>query len=177
MTERLYIKVDESSVHIGHPRFESNMRQVMPSYDFDQGPPDGFMLFERVEPPILGVYEKFDETVGGNIALAFTHNGLSYDIVDGVYKDVWHVLPMTDAEKLAKQDAVKTAFADAHPTWASWSFDEDTCAMVPPVALPDTDNIYGWAETSQTWVIMPDDGQMHVWDEATETWTVVTPPE
>ena len=177
MTERLYIKVDENNVHIGHPRFESNMKQVFPNHDFDFGPPVGFMSFIRVEPPVLGVYEKFNETVGGNIALAFSHNGLSYDIVDGVYKDVWHVLPMTDAEKLAKQNAVKTAFAAAHPTWASWSFNEDLCIMEPPVAVPNADNIYGWVESTQSWVIMPDDGQLYTWDETAETWTVVTPPE
>ena len=151
MTERLWIKVDENNVHIGHPRFESNLRQVMPNHDFDQGAPDGYMRFERVEPPELGVYEMFEPTIGGNIALAFNHNGLSYDIVDGVYKDVWHVRDMTTEEKTEKQNGVKTAFAELHPTWTSWTFNEATCQMEPPVAYPDGDGMYAWNEENQTW--------------------------
>lgn len=155
MMENLYIKVDENNVHIGHPRFESNMKQVHPDHDFTQGPPEGYMRFERVEPPELGVYEKFDETVGGNIALAFTHNGLSYDIVDGVYKDVWHVVPMTAEEITEKQNAVQALFAEIHPTWVSWTFNAETCQMEPPVARPadfeDPDTRYIWNEETQTW--------------------------
>ena len=73
--EKLYIKVDESNVFIDHPHFESNLRQLYPNHNFDSGAPDGWMEFERVDPPVLGPYEKFNESVGGNIALAFTHNG------------------------------------------------------------------------------------------------------
>lgn len=151
MTERLYIKVDENNVHIGHPRFESNMKAIYPDHDFDWGPPNGFMSFIRVEPPELGVYELFDETIGGNIALAFSHNGLSYDIVDGVYKDVWHVRNMTTEEKTEKQNAVKAAFAELHPTWSSWTFNETTCEMEPPVAYPEDGEPYTWDEENQTW--------------------------
>jgi len=151
MTERLWIKVDENNVHIGHPRFESNLRQVMPNHDFDQGAPDGYMRFERVEPPTIGVYEIFEPTIGGNIALAFSHNGLSYDIVDGVYKDVWHVRDMTAEEITAKQTAVRDAFAEAHPTWVSWTLNTETCAMEAPVAYPDDGSVYSWNEENQTW--------------------------
>ena len=151
MTERLYIKVDENNVHIGHPRFESNLRQVFPNHDFDFGPPAGYMSFIRVEPPEIGVYEMFEPTIGGNIALAFSHNGLSYDIVDGVYKDVWHVRDMTTEEKTEKQNAVKAAFAESQPTWTSWTFNETTCQMEPPVAYPDDGAIYTWNEENQTW--------------------------
>ena len=151
MTERLYIKVDENNVHIGHPRFESNMKAIYPDHDFDWGPPNGFMSFIRVEPPELGVYELFDETIGGNIALAFSHNGLSYDIVDGVYKDVWHVRNMTTEEKTEKQNSVKAAFAELHPTWSSWTFNETTCEMEPPVAYPDDGKPYTSDNENQTW--------------------------
>lgn len=150
MTERLYIKVDENNVHIGHPRFESNLRQVMPHHDFDQGPPDGYMRFERIAPPEIGVYETFEPTIGGNIAIAFSHNGLSYDIVDGVYKDVWHTRAMTTEEKTEKQNYVKTKFAEAHPDWVSWTFNEENCEMEPPVTRP-SDGLYIWNEENQTW--------------------------
>lgn len=175
MMENFYIKVDENNVHIGHPRFESNMKQIFPDHDFTQGPPEGFMRFERVEPPVLGPYEKFDEAVGGNIAIAFSHNGLSYEIVDGVYTDVWHVLPMTAEEKLAKQNDVKTSFAQRHPTWASWSFNEELCIMQPPVPYPSDDKIYGWKESTTSWVLIPDDTKPYMWDEVKEEWVLVSP--
>lgn len=177
MTGRLYIKVDENNVHIGHPRFESNMRQVMPNHDFDQGPPDGFMLFARVEPPILGVYELFDETIGGNIAVAFPHNGLSYEIIDGGYKDVWHVRAMTPEEVAAKQDEVQSSFAASRPTWVSWTFNAESCLMEPPVPHPSDGSAYAWSETQQVWVAYPHDGQNYTWDADTEEWPVYVAPE
>lgn len=152
MSDRLYIKVDENNVHIGHPRFENNLRKVFPDHDFDQGPPEGHMLFERSEPPRLGVYQKFDETIGGNIAIAFDHNGLEYKIVDGVYKDVWHVLDMSDDEISAKQQARKEEWA-SNGDFASWVFDEEICDFVPPVAYPEDGQVYEWDEDTTSWVL------------------------
>jgi len=135
------------------------------------------MRFIRVSPPDLGPYEKFNEAIGGNIALAFSHNGLSYEKVDGVYTDVWHVLPFTEEEKLAKQGAVKTAFSQRHPTWASWAFNADLCAMEPPVPYPSDGKTYGWKESTMSWAPYPDDGETYTWDEGTEIWTLYTSPE
>jgi len=151
---KLYIKVDENNVHIEHPHFEKNVRELYPDHDFDEGAPSGWMEFVRVEPPQLGVYEVFDETIGGNIALAFEHNGLSYEIVDGVYKDVWHTRNMTTEEKLEKQNAVKADFSALHPTWTSWTFNEETCRMEPPIPVPSDGNVYIWNEENQTWVLL-----------------------
>ena len=135
--EKLYIKVDENSVFVDHPHFERNVRELYPDHDFEAGPPIGWMEFVRVEPPELGVYELFDETIGGNIALAFSHNGLSYDIVDGVYKDVWHTRSMTEEEKTEKQNEVKSYWADFITTsdgaaYSHYVFDEEHCAFVDP---------------------------------------------
>lgn len=109
------------------------------------------MEFERVAPPALGPYEKFDDSKGGNIALAFPHNGLEYKIVDGKYTDVWHVLEMTAEEKLEKQAAVKAEWA-VSPNWSSWTFNAQTCSYEPPVAKPDDGNSYRWDETTTSWV-------------------------
>jgi hypothetical protein len=155
MSERLYIKVDENKVFIGHPRFEANLKTIFPDHDFDQGPPPEHLPFERVEPPKLGVYQKFDATIGGNIAIAFDHNGLSYELVDGVYKDVWYVLEMTEEEISALQQATKDDWA-ANDGPASWVFNEEKCAFEPPMPYPE-------------------DGQAYTWDEATISWVALIP--
>ncbi len=134
--EKLYIKVDENNVFENHPHFESNLRQLYPSHDFDSGAPEGWMEFERVAPPVLGPYEYFDENVGGNIATAFPHNGLEYAIVDGKYKDVWRVLEMTADEKLGKQNQVKADWViflenTDNPEFETYVFDEITCSYIP----------------------------------------------
>ena len=152
--EKLYIKVDENNVFIDHPHLASNLVQLYPDHDFDQGPPSGWMEFVRVAPPEIGVYQKFTETIGGNIALAFPHNGLEYAIVDGKYTDVWHVEDMTEEEKLEKQNATKAFFAENFPDWTSWTFNEETCDMEPPVARPTDGQVYTWNEESQTWVLL-----------------------
>lgn len=151
MMEKLYIKVDQDGVFIDHPHLEENLLQLYPSHNFKEGPPDGWMEFVRVPPPNLDVYEKFDDTKGGNIALAFPHNGLEYKIVDGKYTDVWHVLEMTAEEKIEKQEEVKAQWA-VYPNWNSWTFDEETCSFVPPVAKPDDGNSYRWDEATTSWV-------------------------
>ena len=135
--EKLYIKVDENNNFVDHPHFESNLRQLYPKHDFSSGAPSGWMVFERVAPPNIGTYQKFDETKGSNIAIAFDHNGLEYKIVDGVYKDVWHVKDMTDAEKLEKQNDVKNKWAefiatDEGANFSDYVFDEATCQFVAP---------------------------------------------
>lgn len=134
--EKLYIKVDENNMFVDHPHFESNLRQLYPSHNFDNGAPDGWMEFERVAPPDLGPYEKFNESVGGDIAVAFPHNGLEYAIVDGKYKDVWHVQDMTPAEKLEKQNQVKSEWANLLentdiPELETYVFDDVTCSYKP----------------------------------------------
>ncbi len=134
--ERLYIKVDQNNVFIDHPHLESNLMQLYPDHDFDSGAPDGWMEFERVEPPTTGPYQKFNENIGANIANAFEHNGLEYAIVDGKYKDVWHVNEMTEAEKTEKQNQVKQEWAiflqEAETNdFDDYVFDDVTCSFKP----------------------------------------------
>lgn len=149
MANRLYIKIDENNMFIDHPHYERNVRELYPDHDLDAGPPSGWMEFERVEPPEIGPYEKFIETIGGNIALAFPHNGLEYAIVDGKYKDVWHVEDMTEAEKIEKQNTVKAQWSE-NGGFASWTFNETTCAFEAPTPKPEGD--YYWDEDTLSWV-------------------------
>jgi hypothetical protein len=141
MTQKLYIKVDAGGMFIDHPHLDTNLHQLYPNHDFTSGPPAGWVEFERFPPPSLGTYEKFDERIGGNIALAFPHNGLEYAVVDGKYRDVWHILPMTDEEKAAKQQTVIDFFnsREQAQNWLSWTLDEATCTMQPPIPRPEPD--------------------------------------
>jgi len=150
---KLFIQVNESNVPQGHPVFENNLKQCFPKHDFNSGPPTGWLEFERVAEPELDVYEKFDDTKGAVNCDAFEgHNGLTYELVDGKVKDTWHVLPMTDEEKIEKQNKQKTAWAESDPAGpASWIFDEATCSYQPPVAYPSDGKEYEWDESSTSW--------------------------
>lgn len=154
MSEKLYIKVDEDNNYIGHPHFSSNLHQLYPNHDFSTSPPDGWMEFERVSPPILDVYETFDNSIGEDISGAFTHNGLEYAIVDGKYKDVWHFRAMTAEEKAAKIQRCHDEWNEAYPDITSWVFNEEVCEYEPPVAYPDDGRDYSWDESSTNWVVV-----------------------
>tara|TARA_R100001443_G_scaffold9436_2_gene19051 strand:+ start:289 stop:804 length:516 start_codon:yes stop_codon:yes gene_type:complete len=165
----LYIQVDTENKPLNHPVFESNLQLIYPSHDFTGGPPKGWVAFERVPEPQLGPYQKFDETIGADIALAFGHNGLEYKLVDGKFKDVWHVLDFTDEEKKAFQDKVKVDYANGlYPK--SWVFNEAKCTYIAPVAIPSEDKIYGWKESTKEWVEYPSDGKAYEWDDTNEVW-------
>ena len=124
---KLYIQIRDGQPY-EHPIVEWNFIQAFPDIDVNNLPPE-YCPFVRVEAPVLGPYEK-NQTV-------------SYGLVD-----------MTAEEILAKQNAVKATFAEMRPTWASWTFDEDTCAMVPPVpdpSIPSSNVFYEWNEDALAW--------------------------
>lgn len=119
-----------------HPIFGDNFREAFPDVDVNNLP-DWAIRFERIAQPVLGVYEKNQQ--------------VTYQIIDGVCKDVWTCEQMTDEEKLAKQDNVKAEWA-AGANFASWTFNEDTCAFEPPVSYPADDKLYQWDEETTSWV-------------------------
>jgi len=146
-----FIKIDESNKAIGHPFFKENLEQVYPNHDWATSPMAGYLEFVHVSPE-LGVYQKYDETVGADIALAFNHNGLEYKLIDGKIKQFWHVLDLTAAEKKTKQDQVKANWAALDPAGpASWAFDEATCSYKAPVAYPSDGKNYKWDESTTSW--------------------------
>tara|TARA_B100000902_G_C26757397_1_gene643905 strand:+ start:80 stop:538 length:459 start_codon:yes stop_codon:yes gene_type:complete len=145
----LFIKVNSSNVPQEHPAFKENLKQAFPSLDFDAStPPTGWMKFEKSSNTLLTTYEKFDNP-------AFT-----YEVIDGVVKDVWHVLNMTDEEKKEKQDKVKADWAAMDTSdVASWIFDEATCKYKAPVDPPSD----AASESNP-------DGKYYDWDESTTSW-------
>lgn len=80
---RLFIQLQDGQP-IDHPIYEENMRQAYPDIDLDNLP-DNFIEFQRIPIPTLGVYDVYE--------------GVTYQWVDGIVKDVHSVRPMTDEEK------------------------------------------------------------------------------
>ena len=158
-----FIKVDENNLPTGHPCLQSNLQQIYPGHNWSNGPMSGYLEFIP-HLPNLGVYQKFDETVGADISLAFNHNGLEYKLIDGKIQSYWHYIEMTDAEKKAKQDRVKAFWAAMDPPGpASYVFNEEECRYKAPVDKP-----------SDAWSIENPNGKFYSWDESTTSWKEVT---
>ena len=158
-----FIKVDENNKAVGHPYLQHNLEQIYPNHDWSSGPMSGYLEFEHVQPN-LGVYQKFDETVGTDISLSTKHNGLEYKLIDGKIKLFWHVLDLTDAEKKTQQDQIKANWAALDPAGpASWTFDEATCKYKAPVDMPSDS-----ASHSNP------NGKGYTWNESTLSWEEIT---
>lgn len=131
---KLFIRIKDGQP-IEHPIQEDNFRQAFPDIDIDNLPPE-FADFVRVEQPTLGVYEIYE--------------GVTYGWDRGVVKDIHAIRTMTEEEKSQKQNKVKQHWSIAG--FASWTFDENKCAFVPPVAYPQDGKNYMWSEDELKWV-------------------------
>jgi hypothetical protein len=127
----LYIRIKDGQP-FEHPIFGDNFRQAFPDIDVNNLPPE-FARFERVERPVLSMYE------------VMVSEDATYELIDGVYKDVWHKRDMTAEEREAKKQAItqsaQSAWA-ARPqaeNWAAWVFNEETLTYEPPIPRPATD--------------------------------------
>lgn len=130
----LFIRIKDGKP-FEHPILGDNFRAAFPHIDTANLPSE-FARFKRIPPPPVGVYEVLD--------------GVTYEMVNGMYTDVWHTRPMTEAEKLVLQSEVKNNWAlHGYP---SWQFDEATCSFIPPVPRPTDGQEYVWNEQSLTWV-------------------------
>lgn len=157
----LYIEIENGQTK-NHPAFEDNLIEAFGSI------PEHWVRFERVERPIIGVYE----------TLAVEHP--TYELVNGIYKDVWHKRDMTTEEKTAKQQGVKDLWARRSDlsNYSAWVFDEAKCSYEPPIPMPDTGD-YFWQGTTSSWVEVPqypNDGKQYKLDFASATWVEVTQP-
>ncbi len=130
----LFIRIKDGQP-FEHPIFGDNFRQAFPNIDTNNLPAE-FSRFVRVAAPAVGVYEK-NQTV-------------SYQLVDGVYTDVFAVEQMTAEEIAAKQQAAKDAWATNG--FASWAFSEATCSFEAPTPRPIDGKLYQWDEPTTSWV-------------------------
>lgn len=123
----LFIRIKDGQP-FEHPIFGDNFRQAFPDVDVNNLPPE-FARFERVERPALGVYE------------VMTAEEPTYELVDGVYKDVWHKRDMTAEEREATKQAAQSAWASRPQAenWSAWVLNEETSQYEPPIPRPELD--------------------------------------
>lgn len=157
----LYIQIKDGKP-FEHPILEDNFKQAFPHIDVDNLPSE-FAKFVRLQPPLLGRYETFDNP------------SVTYELVNGVYTDVFHTRPMTQEER----DIVQKPFKDIwfalpnRENFSAWVFDEELCQYLPPIPRPDDGNDYFWQGATTSWVTRPqkpNDGKDYFWQITTLTW-------
>lgn len=157
-----YIKIDENNNPIDHPIVEENLKYLDPDFD-PNNLPEGLVVFNKTEMPILGVYE----------VLA----GTRYVYQNGAVNEVHDTRQMTADEKLQKQQKVKDEWISTNRE--SWVFDEEKCAYVAPVPLPadaSEGKYYYWKDSTLTWKPMPpvpDTEKHYTFNIETEQWELI----
>jgi len=132
----LFIRIKDGAP-FEHPILGDNFRQAYPDVDTENLPAE-FARFVRIAPAVLGAYEK--------------NQSVSYQLIDGVYTDVFTCEQMTAQEITAKQQSVKDSWANNNNGFASWTFNEQTCSYEAPTPMPTDSKRYVWNETTLTWV-------------------------
>jgi hypothetical protein len=131
----LFIRIKDGQP-FEHPIFGSNFRQAFPHIDVNNLPSE-FARFVRVQAPMPGPYEK-NQTV-------------SYQLIDGVYTDVFSFEQMTAEEVSARQQAERNRWA-AMNGFASWVLNETTCVFEAPTPRPTDGKFYRWDEPTTSWM-------------------------
>ena len=134
----LFIRIKDGQP-FEHPILGNNFRQAFPDVDTNNLPAE-FARFVRVEVPMLGPYEK-NQTV-------------SYQLINGVYTDVFVCEQMTAEEIAATQQDAKDLWT-ANGGFASWIFNDSTCKFDPPSPKPNDGKQYTWDESTISWVEVP----------------------
>lgn len=134
MQTDLIIKLQDG-LPVDHPMLISNFQQAFPDIDINNLP-DNFAFFKRNPMPRIGIYEK-DPIC-------------TYELVDGLYQDVWQSVPLTPEEKLEKQNKVKAEWQENG--YPSWVWNEEGCGFVAPVPHPADGKYYYWDEPSLSWI-------------------------
>jgi hypothetical protein len=112
----LFIRIKDGQP-FEHPIMGDNFREAFPHIDVNNLPAE-FAKFERIERPIIGVYEIYE--------------GVTYEFHDEIWKDIHHIRQMTAEEKTAQ---IEQVLAQPHP--AGWVFNENMCAWLPPIPNVD----------------------------------------
>lgn len=154
---KLYIQTENGQT-VNHPAFEDNLIAAF------GGVPDHWKPFVRVERPTLGVYEVLESEQP------------AYEMVDGVWTDVWTVHPMTAEEIAAAHQQVIDAWALIPNAFnfTAWVLDEDNLRMVPPIPRPvEEGKIFRWSGADNNWreaPARPEGEGQYVFDFAEWAW-------
>ena len=161
----LYIEIENGAAK-NHPAYDNNLIQAFGQI------PEHWEPFVRVERPVLGEYEVFEDPM------------VTYEKVDGVWTDVFHVREMTTEEKtVAKQKKIddykaRWAALRQRDNFSAWVFNEETISYEPPIPRP-TDREVIWSGANNGWVDKPpkpNDGKVYVIDFYTSSWVEFSPP-
>jgi hypothetical protein len=155
----LYIQI-ENGQPINHPAYEDNLLAAFSLI------PTNWEPFIRVEFPTLGKFEKWDDP------------DITYEKINGVWTDVYHVIAMSAEEKTAKIDERKANWAalPQRDNFSAWTFNEEILWYEPPIPRP-TDREVMWSGANNGWVDRPpkpDDGKTYTLDFYTSSWVEVT---
>ena len=158
----LYIQI-ENGQPVNHPAFEENLIDAFGEI------PNTWELFVRLERPSLNEFQKFDNPA------------ITYEKVNGIWTDVFHVSEMTAEEK---ENIHQEKIAEYKTIWAklpqrdnfsAWIFNPETIKYEPPIERP-TDREVIWHGASNAWVDKPqrpDDGKEYKLDFYTSSWVEV----
>jgi len=160
----LFIQIKDG-MPFQHPILGDNFRSAFPDVDVNNLPLE-FARFERIARPLIEIYQTFD------------FPEVTYELVDGIYKDVWHVRDMTDAEKTTKQQLAKDKWAQLpdRDNFSAWTFNEAICWYEAPIPCPSDDKYYLWQGTTLTWLEYPPyptDEKTYKIDYVTASWVMV----
>ena len=136
---KLFIEVKDGKA-IGHPMTESNMNLLFPNFD-PNNPPDPFYKFKRKIMPKIGIFEKY--------------NGVTYELQDGVFTDVFHIEELPDKNVL-----IENWFKNNPKPFPSWIFNEKDCVWEPPKIRPSNPLDTVWFEPSQEWLSKEEAGKI-----------------
>ena len=159
----LYIQI-ENDQPVNHPAFEDNLIEAFGSI------PNHWEPFTRLEKPTLGANEKFDNP------------DVTYEKINGVWTDVYHVVEITAEEKAAIKQTKIEAYKEAwqalpqRDNFSAWVFNEETIQYEPPMPRP-TDREVIWSGANNGWVDKPqkpDDGKTYRLDFYTSSWVEIT---
>ena len=127
----LFIRMSDGQP-VEHPIIADNFREAFPGIDPDNLPPE-FARFTRIARPTPGPFQDV--------------SGPTYEVIDGVVRDVWAVRDLSDDER-----ATKIAGARAEGcVFPSWTLDEATLIWTPPTPRPEEGGPYRWDEGSVSW--------------------------
>ena len=134
----LYIET-ENGVTKNHPALEDNLLQAFGSI------PAHWEPFTRVKRPTLTAYQLLE------------NQEAIYTKVNGTWTDTWSIRDMTAEEKTAKQQATITAFNEQEyaSNWSTWTLDEATCTMQPPIPRPASVQNMLWCGADSNWKEAP----------------------
>jgi len=133
----LYIRL-ENGQPSGHPILLENLLAAYPEIDPDNIP-GIFVRFQRVDCPEILPYQ--------------INEGVTYEWVDSIVKDVWHIRDMSATEKTNFQNQLKLQWAE-NGGYPSWILNEELCVFEAPSPRPEKHgNVsYVWDEPSIAWI-------------------------